>query len=97
MTLKRSIIFSLFVILLGTMAFPLNPVFGHGMGIDFTSFDVDGKKVEVSVEIPLYFEDSENKLITVNTIDKREKENIKNVTFLIIRSDMLLRTHRCVY
>ena len=96
MKIKKPIVFCLFVTLLGTLALPMNQVFGHGMGVDYTSIDIDGKKVEVTIELPLYYEESENKQITITATDKREKENIKNVTFLIglfHKDEMILRNY----
>ena len=93
---NKFIIFSLLFIFLGIIVFPTNTVFGHGMGIDYTSIDVDGKNIEVSIELPLYFEESEDKQITITATDTREKENIKNVTFLIglfHQDELILRNY----
>ena len=62
--------------------FPAN-AFGHGLGIDtISSIDVEGKEISVSVELPMYFDGSEEQL-TITAKEKETKENAKNVTFLI--------------
>ena len=61
---------------------PVN-AFGHGLGIDtISSIDVEGKEISVSVELPMYFDGSEEQL-TITAKEKETKENAKNVTFLI--------------
>lgn len=62
--------------------FPVN-AYGHGLGIDtISSIDVAGKEISVSVELPMYFDENQEQL-TITAIDKKSKENAKNVTFLI--------------
>ncbi len=72
-----SIFLSLFLLI------PIQDSYGHGWGIDSTSIDVDGRDISVSLEIPQYFDELEEKYITVTAIDKKTKENVENVTFLI--------------
>lgn len=73
------IIFSIAVLLL----LPAS-AYGHGIGIDtISSIDVQGKEISVSVELPMYFDDQDEKQLTITAIDKKSKENAENVTFLI--------------
>ena len=62
---------------------PFQSSYGHGWGLDTTTIDVDGRDISISVEIPQYFDESEDKVITITAIDKESKQNVKNVTFLI--------------
>ncbi len=63
--------------------FPASSVYGHGLGIDtISSIDIQGKKISISVEMPMYFENNQEQ-ITITAIEKETKENAKNVTFLI--------------
>ncbi len=62
---------------------PIQNSFGHGWGIDTTTIKLDGRDISISVEIPQYFDESEDKVITITAIDKETKQNVKNVTFLI--------------
>ncbi|EPA06771.1 PEFG-CTERM sorting domain-containing protein [Candidatus Nitrosarchaeum limnium] len=67
-----------------SLAFPASSVYGHGLGIDtISSVDVQGKKISISVELPMTFEKTGEKQITITAINKETKENPKNVTFLI--------------
>ena len=77
--------FKLLAILLLVVAvfFPVNSVYGHGLGLDkISSIDIQGKKISISVEMPLSFENGEDK-ITITATEDEAKENAKNVTFLI--------------
>ncbi|MDP3780322.1 MAG: peptidase, partial [Nitrosopumilaceae archaeon] len=65
------------------VSFFINNAYGHGLGLDATTFDFDGKKILVNVEIPLYFEKTENKKITINVYDKETGTNVENITFLL--------------
>ncbi|MGI0064822.1 MAG: PEFG-CTERM sorting domain-containing protein [Nitrosopumilaceae archaeon] len=76
---KLIIVSSISLILL----IPLENSYGHGWGIDTTLIDINGRKISVSVELPLYSNESNDNIITVTAIDKETKENVKNVTFLI--------------
>ncbi len=74
---------TLFVLIITSFfSLPISSVYGHGLGLDTTSIDVEGKKISVSVEIPTFFEES-TKQITITATDEETKENTKNVTFLI--------------
>ncbi len=70
------------ICLVGSVFF-INNAYGHGLGLDATTFDFDGKKILVNVEIPLYFEKAENKKITINAYDKETGANVENITFLL--------------
>ena len=67
-----------------SLLFPVSSVYGHGFGIDTISLvDVQGKKISISVETPMFFEQTGEKQITITTTENETKENAKNVTFLI--------------
>jgi predicted secreted protein with PEFG-CTERM motif len=79
LSLTKFGIFAMVVCLL----FPASSVYGHGLGIDtISSIDIQGKKILISVEMPMYFENDQEQ-ITITAIEKETKENAKNVTFLI--------------
>ena len=78
---KLIIVSSISLIIL--LLIPLENSYGHGWGIDTTLIDIDGRKISVSVELPLYTNESNDNVITITAIDKETKENVKNVTFLI--------------
>ncbi len=65
------------------LLFPASSVYGHGFGIDtISSVDVQGKRLSISVEMPMYFENDQDQ-ITITATEDESKENAKNVTFLI--------------
>ncbi|MCH6585637.1 MAG: PEFG-CTERM sorting domain-containing protein [Thaumarchaeota archaeon] len=65
------------------LLFPASSVYGHGLGIDtISSIDIQGKKIKITVEMPMYFENDQDQ-ITITVIEKETRENAKNVTFLI--------------
>ncbi|MFM9875555.1 MAG: PEFG-CTERM sorting domain-containing protein [Nitrosarchaeum sp.] len=75
--------FGIFVISI-SLLFPLSNVYGHGFGIDtISSVDVAGKKISISVELPMTFEQTGEKQITITATENETKENAKNITFLI--------------
>ena len=79
MLIKQFGIFTLVACLL----FPASSVYGHGFGVDtISSVDVYGKKLSISVEMPMYFENDQEQ-ITITATEDETKENAKNVTFLI--------------
>ena len=79
MSLKKFIIFGLISCLL----FPASSVYGHGFGLDtISSINIEGKKLSISVEMPLTFENDQEQ-ITITATEDTTKENAKNVTFLI--------------
>jgi predicted secreted protein with PEFG-CTERM motif len=72
------------ILLLGIFLFPLSSVYGHGLGLDtISSVDIEGKKISISVEVPLSFDNFEEKQITITATEDKTKENAKNITFLI--------------
>lgn len=75
--------FGIFAIAI-SLLFPISSVYGHGLGIDtIHSVDVQGKKISISVELPMSFEQTSEKQITITATEDETKENAKNVTFLI--------------
>ena len=74
--------FGIFVMVV-CLLFPAGSVYGHGLGIDtISSIDIQGKKIKITVEMPMYFENDQEQ-ITITAIEKETRENAKNVTFLI--------------
>lgn len=64
--------------------FPISSVYGHGLGIDtISSVDIGGKEISISVELPLSFDNLDEKQITIIAAEDETKQNAKNVTFLI--------------
>ena len=64
--------------------FPASAVYGHGLGIDtISSVDIQGKEISITVELPLSFDNLDEKQITITANEDETKENAKNVTFLI--------------
>ncbi|MFB5637959.1 MAG: peptidase [Nitrosarchaeum sp.] len=83
---KTSLLLSKFGILaiVLTLVFPVSTVYGHGFGIDtIPSVDVQGKKISISVELPMFFEQVGDKQITITATNNDTKERAKNVTFQI--------------
>lgn len=79
MSIKNLAIF----LLMGCLFFPASSVYGHGLGIDtISSVDIQGKKISISVEMPMYFENDQEQ-ITITATNDKTKETAKNVTFLI--------------
>lgn len=71
------------LVFLAYLIFPASNVYGHGFGIDtISSIDIQGKELSISVEMPMYFENTQEQ-ITITATEKETKENAKNVTFLI--------------
>ena len=89
---KKIIIFSLIFCLL----FPASSVYGHGLGIDtISSISIQEKQISVSIEIPMYFENPQEK-ITITATDNETDENVNNVTYLIgifYKDEMILRNY----
>ena len=80
LSLPKFVIFAIATSLL----FPASSVYGHGFGIDtISAVDVQGKKISISVELPMIFEQTGEKQITITATEDETKENAKNVTFLI--------------
>ncbi len=80
---KNNLIFFTSISLIVFFIIPVQYSYGHGWGLDTTTIDVDGRDISISVEIPQYIDESEDKVITITAIDKETKQNVKNVTFLI--------------
>jgi len=92
MSLKN---FGIFVIA-ASLLFPASSVYGHGFGVDtISSVDVQGKKLSIMVEMPMYFENQQDQ-ITITAVEDESKENAKNVTFLIglfHKDEMIFRNY----
>ncbi len=72
------------LVLTTILVFPVSSVYGHGLGIDtISSVDIQGKDVSISVELPMSFDNLEEKQITITATEDETKANAKNVTFLI--------------
>ena len=58
--------------------------FGHGIGFDtISSIVVDDKEISVTVEIPSYYDQTNERQVTITAVDKQSQESIENVTYLI--------------
>ena len=80
LSLSKLVIFTLVISLL----LPVSSVYGHGFGIDtISAVDIQGKKISISVETPMFFEQTGEKQITITTTENETKERAKNVTLLI--------------
>jgi hypothetical protein len=73
------------ILLLGVvLLIPVSSVYGHGLGLEtISSVDVQGKDISITVELPLSFDNFDEKQITITATEDDTKENAKNVTFLI--------------
>ncbi|MGV7226926.1 MAG: PEFG-CTERM sorting domain-containing protein [Nitrosopumilus sp.] len=87
--------FGIFV-MVACLLFPASSVYGHGFGVDtISSVDVQGKKLSIMVEMPMYFENQQDQ-ITITATEDESKENAKNVTFLIglfHKDEMIFRNY----
>ena len=92
LSIKKVLIFSMIFCLL----FPASSVYGHGLGIDtISSISIQEKQISVSIEIPMYFENPQEK-ITITATDNETDETAKNVTYLIgifYNDEMILRNY----
>ncbi|MGY5151199.1 MAG: PEFG-CTERM sorting domain-containing protein [Candidatus Nitrosopumilus sp. bin_6a] len=92
MSLKN---FGIFV-MIACLLFPASNVYGHGFGVDtISAVDIQGKKLSIMVEMPMYFENQQDQ-ITITAIEDESKENAKNVTFLIglfHKDEMIFRNY----
>lgn len=80
LSLPKFVIFAIAISLL----IPTSSVYGHGFGVDtISAVDIQGKKISISVELPMLFEQTGEKQITITATEDKTKENAKNVTFLI--------------
>lgn len=72
------------LVLVGILIFPITNAYGHGLGFDTISdININGKEISVTIEMPQYFTESEDKQILVSATEKKGRENTKNVTYLI--------------
>ena len=78
------------------LLFPASSVYGHGLGIDtISSISIQEKQISVSIEMPMYFENPQEK-ITITATDNETDETAKNVTYLIgifYNDEMILRNY----
>ena len=78
------------------LLFPASSVYGHGLGIDtISSISIQEKQISVSIEMPMYFENSQEK-ITITATDNETDESVNNVTYLIgifYNDEMILRNY----
>jgi len=92
LSITKVLIFSMIFCLL----FPASSVYGHGLGIDtISSISIQEKQISVSIEMPMYFENAQEK-ITITATDNETDENAKNVTYLIgifYNDEMILRNY----
>ena len=92
LSITKVLIFSMIFCLL----FPASSVYGHGLGIDtISSISIQEKQISVSIEIPMYFENPQEK-ITITATDNETDETAKNVTYLIgifYNDEMILRNY----
>ncbi len=80
--MKYSTAFVFFVAALCVMYMPTAS--GHGLGLDtISSIIIDDKEVSVTVEIPSYYDDTNQRQVVITTVDKQTNENVPNVTYLI--------------
>lgn len=81
--LKTKVFFILVGIVILSSFFSIQNVYGHGIGLDtISSINIDGKSIKVSIEMPIYFTETDRQ-IAITAIDEKTKENVENVTFLI--------------
>ena len=79
LSIPKILIFSMIACLI----FPVSSVYGHGLGIDtISSISIQEKQFSVSIEMPMYFENDQEK-ITITATDNETDENVNNVTYLI--------------
>ena len=92
LSITKVLIFSMIFCLL----FPASSVYGHGLGIDtISSISIQEKQISVSIEMPMYFENPQEK-ITIIATDNETDETAKNVTYLIgifYNDEMILRNY----
>ena len=92
LSIPKVLIFSMIACLI----FPASSVYGHGLGIDtISSISIQEKQISVSIEIPMYFENPQEK-ITITATDNETDETAKNVTYLIgifYNDEMILRNY----
>jgi len=56
--------------------------FGHGLGMDtISSIEIQDKEISVTIEMPGYFAETQEKQITITAIDKETRDPPQNITF----------------
>ena len=81
---KKEIQGIIFLIVVGIMISSTSNVYGHGLGMEtIKSIDVNGKEISISVDLPIFFDESGENQLTITTIDDDTKEPAKNVTLLV--------------
>ena len=59
------------------LLFPATSVYGHGLGIDtISSIDIQGKKISITVEMPMYFDNDQEQITTIANIPNFVNDNI---------------------
>jgi len=94
--IKNKLIAIPIFLIIFSLLFPINSSYGHGWGLDKANIDYDGREISVSFELPMYFDESEDKIINIIAFDEEAKENAKNVTFLIglfHKNEMIFRNY----
>ena len=88
-------ILSLTVIIFSSMCAPA--AFGHGLGLEtIPSVVVGDKEISITVEIPSYYDETNERQVIVTATDKQTKETVPNVTYLIglyRGGDMIFRNY----
>ena len=76
---------------------PASNAYGHGLGIDtIKSVNVQGKSVSISVELPMYYDSTNEQQITITATETETKQPAKNVTLLIglfYQNEMIFRNY----
>ena len=86
-----------FLALAAILLIPTSNAYGHGLGIDtIKSVNVQGKSVSISVELPMYFDSTNEQQITITATDTETNQPAKNVTLLIglfHQNEMIFRNY----
>jgi len=90
----KKIFYLVFAVLL---LIPASNAYGHGLGIDtIKSVNVQGKSVSISVELPMYYDSTNEQQITITATETETKQPAKNVTLLIglfYQNEMIFRNY----
>jgi len=79
---RKKIIFSILLLCIG--GYLIGDAFGHGWGTETISdVKIDDRKISVTVELPPYFDQIDEKQIRISATDSQTNESINNVTYLI--------------
>jgi len=58
--------------------------FGHGLGLDtIPSIAVGDREISVTVDIPSYYDETDERRVTISAVDRQSGESIPNVTYLV--------------